>query len=553
MKILVCIKQVPEAAGAGTAPESGKLSRTMNLADKAALEAALSLRDDFGGSADVLSMGVPSAEAMLRELLQLGINRAALATDPAFAGSDTLATARVISSAAKYLGGYDLILTGRRASDGETGHTGPETAAMLGFRCVTDVISLQKSENGLLCERLLEDKNMTLYVPMPAVVTVSGGYLLRPPSIAGIREARGKKVELLTAAMLGIPPELAGTGGSATQVRRVWPAKAPLRHCRIYRDISEGADAVIEFLQKDRVREVSKRVTPEAPADGTAVVVSLSSDALSQRCAPELMTAAKSVCRNAAFVLLEDAGGDDVTAAAALCTYIAAEKPDCVLFPATVHCRAIAPLCAAQLGIGLAADCTGLAPDGAGDMSMIRPTFGGSVMAEVICRTKPAMASVRPGVFEPDADMPEPVRINVPEGGAKVISERAAEVSALDIGVKIIVSGGRGVGKKENFEKLAALAAKLGGVLTGSRQAVDGGFLPYPRQVGQTGTAVRPDFYIACGISGTVQHMEGVRAGSVIAVNTDPKARIFDYAEIGIIGDCMEFADILAKKLSAGG
>ncbi|MGE4486082.1 MAG: electron transfer flavoprotein subunit beta, partial [Oscillospiraceae bacterium] len=187
MKILVCIKQVPEAAGTLTACPAGKPGRSMNLADKAALEAALSLRDDSGGSADVFSMGVPSAEAMLRELLQLGINRAALATDPAFAGSDTLATARVISSAAKYLGGYDLILTGRRASDGETGHTGPEIAAMLGMRCVTDVIKLKKSENGLLCERLLEDKKVTLSVPLPAVVTVSGGYLLRPPSIAGMR------------------------------------------------------------------------------------------------------------------------------------------------------------------------------------------------------------------------------------------------------------------------------------------------------------------------------------------------------------------------------
>ncbi|MGE4485766.1 MAG: FAD-binding protein, partial [Oscillospiraceae bacterium] len=408
-------------------------------------------------------------------------------------------------------------------------------------------------ENGLLCERLLEDKKVTLSVPLPAVVTVSGGYLLRPPSIAGMRAAKEKQVKLLTAEMLGIPPELAGTRGSATQVRRVWPAEAPLRHCRIYRDISEGADAVIEFLQKDRVREVSERVTPAAPADGTAVVVSLSSDALSKRCAPELMTAAKSVYRNAVPVLLEDAGGDDVSAATALCGYIEAEKPDCVLFPATVRGRAVAPLSAAMLGIGLTADCTGLEPDGAGGVSMIRPTFGGSVMAEVICRTKPAMASVRPGVFEPDADMPEAVRISVPEGGVKRISESAAEVPALDIGVKIIVSGGRGVGKKENFEKLGALALMLGGVLTGSRQAVDGGFLPYPRQVGQTGATVRPDFYIACGISGTVQHMAGVRTAGVVAVNSDPKARIFDYAEIGIVGDCMEFADILINKLSAGG
>lgn len=213
-----------------------------------------------------------------------------------------------------------------------------------------------------------------------------------------------------------------------------------------------------------------------------------------------------------------------------------------ILAPATVQLRNIMAMAAWQLKAGLTADCTALGME-SGILLQTRPAFGNNIMATIRTASPIQMATVRPGMF--------PVRIQ-PAGNPEIISEdftnRAGCVTIEEITpyreeaplmqAQIILAGGLGVGSREGFSKLAALAEKIGAALAASRGAVDAGYVPYRCQVGMTGVTVSPKLYIAVGISGAVQHLSGMSgAEKVIAINSDPKAPIFDYADYGIVGD----------------
>lgn len=213
-----------------------------------------------------------------------------------------------------------------------------------------------------------------------------------------------------------------------------------------------------------------------------------------------------------------------------------------ILAPATVQMRNIMPLLAALLQAGLTADCTGLSME-EGKLLQTRPAFGNSLMADIVTLTDIQLATVRPGTFRPQKN-------NVGDDAHIVPEDPDLQNRVQDLGfaefetgaplsqAKIIVAGGLGIGSKEGFEKLSRLAQKLGGAVAASRAAVDAGFAPYHCQVGITGVTVCPDLYIAVGISGAVQHLSGMSgAQKIIAVNSDPKAPIFDYADYGFVGD----------------
>lgn len=239
-------------------------------------------------------------------------------------------------------------------------------------------------------------------------------------------------------------------------------------------------------------------------------------------------------------------------------------KPAIVIAAATAQGRAFVPATAAMLKTGLTADCTGLdIEDGSGLLLQTRPTFGGNIMATIICPTaRPQMATVRPRVFkqgQPDTSRKgEIVRVSV-DGDAAASCARLLECIA-ELGEKvnldeadIIVSGGRGLGGPDNFTILRELADLLGGALGCSRPVADDGWLPYPHQVGQTGKTVCPKVYIACGISGAVQHLAGMQTSDIIvAINDDPNAPIFDVATYGIVGDLFKVVPQLIEKLKAG-
>ena len=241
--------------------------------------------------------------------------------------------------------------------------------------------------------------------------------------------------------------------------------------------------------------------------------------------------------------------------------------PTSILIGATNNGRDLGPRLSCRLKTGLTADCTNLAIDEeSGNVAWTRPAFGGNLMATIMCpNNRPQIGTVRPGVFkrgEADAAhtaeviredyhvAPEAIRTELVE----VIKEVAGELVDLE-GAEVIVSGGRGVGGPEGFETIKSLADVLGGVVGASRAAVDNGWIDHSHQVGQTGKTVGPKIYIACGISGAIQHLAGMSGSKyIIAINKDAEAPIFNVADYGVVGDLFEVIPVLVdeiKKLKA--
>ena len=250
--------------------------------------------------------------------------------------------------------------------------------------------------------------------------------------------------------------------------------------------------------------------------------------------------------------------------AAELVRLIREQKPEIVLAGATSFGRAFFPRVAAVLKTGLTADCTGLEIDPeSGLLRQTRPTFGGNIMATILCRTRrPQMSTVRPRVFKrntPDETRQgEIVRIDFDKERVTARTRLLDFVRDLTERVKledadIIVSGGRGLGKPENFDVIRGLADALGAAVGSSRPPVDEGWIPYAHQVGQTGKTVCPKLYIACGISGAVQHLAGMQTADIIvAINDDPDASIFEVATYGLVGDLFKIVPLLTERLKGG-
>jgi len=243
----------------------------------------------------------------------------------------------------------------------------------------------------------------------------------------------------------------------------------------------------------------------------------------------------------------------------ALAAVVAKEKPSVLLFGATPNGRDLAPRVAARLRFGLTADCTGLAIDEQGQLVQTRPAFGGNIMASIISPyTRPQAATVRPNVFTaavPDPSRPVaiedfPVNLSKAAIRTKVVEQIQMDSEGEKIEeARIIVSAGRGCGEPSNLDLVRSLAHRLGGTMAGSRAIVELGWIPHTLQVGQSGTTVGPDLYIAVGISGAVQHIVGMSSSKkVIAINKDPDAPIFKVADLGVVGDATA---ILTKLLDA--
>jgi len=235
-------------------------------------------------------------------------------------------------------------------------------------------------------------------------------------------------------------------------------------------------------------------------------------------------------------------------------------KPEILIAGATSMGRSFIPRVAAQLCTGLTADCTGLDIDPETKLLLqTLPTFGGNVMATVICQTKrPQMATVRPHVFKKGSYKERKGQIIKVDFKREAITARTKLVKFIeDLTEKvkldeaeIIVSGGRGLGKTENFQIIRELAEVLGAAVGSSRPPVDEGWISYSHQVGQTGKTVCPKLYIACGISGSVQHIAGMGTSEcIIAINEDPNAPIFQVATYGIVGDLFKVIPMLTEKL----
>jgi len=234
-------------------------------------------------------------------------------------------------------------------------------------------------------------------------------------------------------------------------------------------------------------------------------------------------------------------------------------KPEVVIGGATAIGRALFPRVAATLKTGLTADCTEFdIEENTGLLLQTRPAFGGNIMATIKTEyTRPQMATVRSRVFKPLAPQErkgEVIKFNydrktdIYKKVIDILIEEGENVNLED--ADIIVSGGRGVGSQENFKIIFDLAKELNAAVGASRAAVDAGWISYAHQVGQTGKTVSPKVYIACGISGAVQHQVGMKSSDfIIAINKDPEAPIFDIADLGIVGDLFEVIPALIREI----
>jgi electron transfer flavoprotein alpha subunit len=615
VRAIVLIKQVPDLRGApigmrpdGTIDRAGAPAIT-NPADLHALEAALCTADEVWA----LSMGPPNAEKALREAVSIGATRAVLLCDRALAGSDTWATANALAAAIRHLGGCDLVMCGISALDGETGQVGPQVATRLGWPQATGCEAIALDGATVIARRIVEGGFERLRLPLPALVTVAEtAFSPRYPSLMGRRRAKAAIVERLDAGDLGLDASTVGLNASPTKVAHMKPVPSAERSCRFVGTDGLTYDGLIRALV-----EVGAFTTPgdrSIPRDESAVtggpvptesfvgdpavwVVCELHDGKPARVSLELLSKATDLAPALGGGVAAVVAGDDTSAAVdeltrhgvdavfvaddevftpyraepharLIAQLAAARSPSAILFGATTTGRDLAPRVAAMLDTGLAADCTDLvvAPWERRGMRyeallhQIRPAMAGGVLATCVCpEARPQMATVRPGTFELRAAPRQshiqivPVAVEPTDLRVEVIDR---ETSTTHLGIAdadVIIAGGAGC-DASSWHLVEELAMALGGRVAASRGAVEAGLAPRALQVGQTGTTVHPLLYIACGISGALQHAVGMRtARTVVAINRDPDAFIFRLAHFGIVADVRDALPQLTAALHRSG
>ena len=612
MRIAVCVKFVPIVAKLEFDAATKTLKREgvpgeISAFDVRALLKAVELRAQHGGEVVALTMGPPAAHEGLVECLALGADRAIHLCDRAFAGADTLATARTLAQALRREA-YDLILCGRHSIDAETSQVGPELAEILDAPQVTAArtLTVDLTARTLTAEREVDDGFETVVAPLPAVVTAAEDLAPeRFPSKADRDAATRKPIEALSAAALAAAPEQIGAAGSPTWVAGLetvasarlgrlvdapTPAAAAAALATILVDehgmftswrvpeqpaIARIASAprrtgpanvwVVAEAAHDRLRPVSGELLGRATALARALGTDVTAVALGPGAAQH---ADALVALGADRVFTADDPRlepfDPSVHAAVLAAAIRAHAPGIVLVPSTSKGRDLAPRVAARLGLGLTGDCIDLGLDAEGRLLQYKPAFGGSVVAPILSRTTPEMATIRPGVLRPnEADPTRPVRIEplpldaalaaAGPPGVRVVARRPLPDAAADLDdAPVVIGVGMGFGSAERLEAIAPLARLLDAALCTTRDVTDAGWLPKQLQVGLTGRSISPKLYLAVGVRGAFEHMVGVRrAGLVVAVNKNARAPIFKHADYGIVGDYAEVIPALHDALAA--
>jgi len=603
LSLAVCMKQVPNVARIRFDPETRRVVREgvaglMDSFENRALGFAAAHRAAYGGSLAAITMGPPQAREILEQALALGADRALHLNDRAFAGADTLATARALAAALQP-GAYDLILCGRHSTDSETGQVGPEVAELLGIPHLSGVRALQIDEAArtLTAERETDDGIDLVQCPLPALVTVSEAIgeevWPRQEQLDAIDQ---DAIVTLSAADLG-PPERFGAAGSPTWVGEVYEER-PQRLGEVLSgdDPAALAEELVErLLERGAFARTAGEARPRArqrpPERGQAVLVWIELHAGRPRpSAFELLGAAGEIAdaieghtvaavpggdervyeRLAAHGadLVQRVGGDGAfdldgleQHAGRLELTIRQTRPFAVLLPASAAGRDLAPRVAARLGLGLTGDCIGLRVDAEGRLVMLKPAFGGNIVAPVYSTTAPAMATVRPGLLSVPEPLPHPtvhtrpLNAGQPEArlGIRLLEARPdprANVAELAVAA-IVVGVGRGVGGPEHLPAIHALAAELHAEVGATRVVTDLGWLPRQRQIGLTGRAIAPALYLAVGVSGSFNHMVGVlKAGTIVAVNSSPRAPIAKTADYTITGDWAVVVPALTAALA---
>src|SRR5579884_414491 len=447
MRIVVAVKYVPVLRALRFDPVTRRLVREgvpgePSAFDLRALEGALALRARHGGEVVALTMGPPAARAALLECLALGADRGVHLCDPALAGSDTLATARALAAALREEAA-DLVLLGRASVDAETGQVGPEVAELLDLPQATAVARLEidPAARTFVAERETDDGAETVMGPLPALVTVGEDFAPeRFPTRAERQAAAAKPIAVRTLAQLGLDPATVGTAGSPTWVAGLEPVEMRLRALAPLRPeppplVARGPGAgdpvwVVAEAGPWGWRPVTAELLAKADVLAAALGAPLEAVVIGATAAE----AADLAHAGADRVLVADdpalAPYTTEAHAAVLATAIRARRPRLVLLASTVRGRDLAPRVAARLGLGLTGDAIDLAVDAEGRIRQLKPAFGGTIVAPILSRTTPVMATVRPGVLP--AARPDPARRAVVERLAVAVPPARVRVTATN-------------------------------------------------------------------------------------------------------------------------
>lgn len=602
----------------------------VNELDVYALAEAVRLREMHGGEVVAMTMGPPQAHEALAAAIASGANRAVHLNDRAFGGADTAATARALAMAIEREQ-PDLVFCGRHSIDAETSQVGPEIAELLG---IPQVSAAQKVDVALLdgrpcviVTRETDEGSETLSAPLPALVTTAEGlnegiwpdeqaiqaasvlvdrYLVvtaadltldtslfgqagSPTWVAGVepdnyrREGRVLAgddpvalVETLVAVLeeqglLGIDTTLteiatnAQVGGERQQAKN--GETLPGRDVWVIAEYSQHSQYSPQGIRTVTLELLGKGSELAAALHGELAAVLIGGPGIEQHAATLAAYGAERV-----YIAIDPAlqpyTTDGYTAVVSMA--IRNSQPAVVLLGSTANGRDLAPRVAARLGLGLTGDCIDLGLDEQLRLVQYKPAFGNQILSSILSNTRPAMATLRPGMLraaQPDFTRGAVIDYLPTEGVAEQIRTsilgheyQETGVNALE-SARTIVGIGIGAGEPDQYGPVLQLAELLGAAVGATRNVTDKGWMPKQAQIGLTGRAVAPRLYLALGIRGAAEHIAGIRkAEFVVSINKNKRAAIFRHSDLGVVGDVHVLVPLLVERLkhvirsrSAGG
>ncbi len=600
MDFAVLVKVVPAVEQFRFDPDRKTLIRTgvqsfLNPNDSRAVRVAVQLRRP-GEQVAVLSMGIPDTEVQLREAFAFGVDRIVLLTDPLLAGSDTLVTARVLERALHEMG-HDLVLAGDRSIDSETGQVGPEVAALLNVPALTSARRLDRTTGANEFEAVTETGtgwNRYRFAP-PALVTVNERILRKAPKPTPAESARAlaMTVERRGIRDLGLAAEAVGLEGSPTYVHAV-ENEEPARYPQVFEGgsvqlrVGQAVAAIKALLGAPAARPVSFPPLSSSLAAEREVLVLVSgptgeTDPTSFGVLSELRRWGSHIWPSALWVgrLPSDLERANVARHGAARGYAipsdgfpigsrtVAQAMDQLLeqrpllagmvVMASPFGREVGGQFAARRGLGLTGDAVAFSADATGALTWRKPAFGGGLVASIRSRTRPNLATVRPGGFHPSQDPAAPPlplqvlpQVSSDHGPYLVDSGQERDMHWGDLETaRVVLIIGMGLGGPEHLTALEPTLSGWNAALGGTRRVIDAGWLPGGQQVGLTGTSVAADLAVLVGVSGAGNHLIGLRRTRVlVAVNPDPAAAVFRRVDVGIVGPWGEVLPVLTDRLA---
>jgi electron transfer flavoprotein alpha subunit len=606
LNIAVLIKQIPLIEDANFDPATKTIKRdgpnVISAFDLRAVSLAMDLKNRHGAETTVITLGPPQARESLEQALAMGMDRAIHITDRAFAGSDTLATARALAATVRREK-FDLVLLGKYSLDAETGQVGPEVAELLGIAQLTGVRKLEIDGRVVRAERESDEGFDEVEAAMPVLLTCAER-VAAPIKVKAdaAEQAKSKVITALSLKDLGASAGDFGLEGSPTWVAEIRAVETPVTKC-VFIDASDperaAADVIAELdkagalkPRAGRRRAISKSI--RKPLRGRDVWVAIEAtiagfvtrgslellsraDQLASQLGGAVIAAGFGASMRLHAGVLARYGADRVivlespmleaytpeAAAEAMASVVKEHQPWGLFLSASERGRDWGPRLAARLGLGLTGDAIGLEIDQQNRLVALKPAFGGNIVAPILSKTLPQMATVRSGVLEladPNeartAEV-EVVRPNITKPLSRMIKEHSLLDTTIEPleGAEVIVGLGTGVGGPEGVAALKDFARVLGAGMCATRRVTDAGWVPRQLQVGLTGKAIDPRLYFSVGIRGAINHTIGIkRAQTVVAINNDPEAQIFERADIGLVTEWEKIVpalrDALQKRLA---